>query len=91
MTKLPVISGKELIKAFEKIGFVFVRQKGSHVIMKHKDNRVVTIPLQKEIKKGTLKKESIEQIQTMYATEGLVPQGFATISENYKNLTGKTS
>ncbi|MEK7633852.1 MAG: type II toxin-antitoxin system HicA family toxin [Patescibacteria group bacterium] len=56
MPKLPVISGKELIKVFEKIGFVFIRQKGSHVIMKHQDNRVVTIPLQKEIKKGTLKK-----------------------------------
>lgn len=56
MPKLPVVSGKELIKAFEKIGFVFIRQKGSHVIMKHQDNRVVTIPLQKEIKKGTLKK-----------------------------------
>ena len=56
MPKLPVISGKELIKVFEKIGFLFIRQKGSHVIMKHQDNRVVTIPLQKEIKKGTLKK-----------------------------------
>ena len=56
MPKLPVISGKELIKVFEKIGFVFIRQKGSHVIMKHQDNLVVTIPLQKEIKKGTLKK-----------------------------------
>jgi len=45
MPKLPVISGKELIKAFGKIGFVFIRQKGSHVIMKHQDNRVVMIPL----------------------------------------------
>ena len=56
MPKLPVISGKELIKAFEKIDFSFIRQKGSHVIMKHQDGRVVTIPLHKVIKKGTLKK-----------------------------------
>ncbi len=56
MPKLPVISGKELIKTFERIGFIFIRQKGSHVIMKHQDGRSVTIPLQKEIKKGTLKK-----------------------------------
>ncbi len=56
MPKLPVVSGKELIKAFEKIGFYFVRQRGNHVIMKHKDGRIVTIPLKKEIKKGTLKK-----------------------------------
>jgi predicted RNA binding protein YcfA (HicA-like mRNA interferase family) len=56
MPKLPVVSGKELIKAFEKIGFEYIRQKGDHVIMKHTDGRVVTIPLHKEIKKGTLKK-----------------------------------
>jgi len=33
------------------------------------------------------KKESIDQIQTILANENLVPQGFATVSENYKNLT----
>lgn len=37
------------------------------------------------------KKESIDQIQTILANENLVPQGFATVSENYKNLTGKTA
>ncbi len=37
------------------------------------------------------KKESVEQIQTLYAAEGLVPNGFATVVENYKNLTGKTA
>ncbi|PIP14593.1 hypothetical protein COW98_02100 [Candidatus Roizmanbacteria bacterium CG22_combo_CG10-13_8_21_14_all_35_9] len=56
MPKLPVVSGKELIKVFGKIGFLFVRQRGDHVIMKHQDGRIVTIPLKKEIKKGTLKK-----------------------------------
>jgi len=56
MPKLPVVSGKELIKVFGKIGFLFVRQRGDHVIMKHQDGRIVTVPLKKEIKKGTLKK-----------------------------------
>jgi len=56
MPKLPIVSGKELIKVFGKIGFQFVRQRGDHVIMKHQDGRIVTIPLKKEIKKGTLKK-----------------------------------
>jgi len=56
MPKLPVVSGKKLIKALEEIGFDFIRQRGDHVIMKHNDGRVVTIPLKKEIKKGTLKK-----------------------------------
>ncbi len=29
--KLPVVSGKEVIKALQKTGFVAIRQKGSHV------------------------------------------------------------
>ena len=45
MPKLPIVSGQEAIKALEKIGFQIVRQKGSHVRMKHEDNRVVTIPV----------------------------------------------
>lgn len=49
MPKLPVVSGKELIKALGKMGFLFVRQRGDHVIMKHSDERVVTIPLKKEV------------------------------------------
>ena len=47
MPKLPVVSGKELIKALTKIGFLFIRQRGNHVIMKNPDGRVVTIPLKK--------------------------------------------
>lgn len=31
--KLPVVSGRELIKFFEKRGFDQVRQRGSHIIM----------------------------------------------------------
>ncbi len=31
MSKLPVVSGKECIKALEKIGFVMFRQRGSHL------------------------------------------------------------
>ncbi|NOR46560.1 MAG: addiction module toxin, HicA family, partial [Methanosarcinaceae archaeon] len=33
--KLPVISGKEAVKAFEKLGYAPVRQTGSHIRMKH--------------------------------------------------------
>jgi predicted RNA binding protein YcfA (HicA-like mRNA interferase family) len=31
MPKLPVVSGKDMIRALEKDGFLIVRQKGSHV------------------------------------------------------------
>ena len=33
MASLPIVSGREALKAFEKIGFIFHRQKGSHMPM----------------------------------------------------------
>ncbi len=58
MAKLPNPTGEELIAALQKIGFCVVRQKGSHVRMKHEDNRVVSIPVhaRKTIGKGLLLK-----------------------------------
>lgn len=58
MPKLPNVTASELIAALEKIGFLVVRQKGSHVRMKHEDGRVVTIPVHagKDIGKGLLLK-----------------------------------
>jgi predicted RNA binding protein YcfA (HicA-like mRNA interferase family) len=58
MAKLPNATGEELIAALQKVGFCVVRQKGSHVRMKHEDNRVVSIPAhaQKTIGKGLLLK-----------------------------------
>lgn len=58
MAKLPSPTGEELIAALQKIGFSVVRQKGSHVRMKHEDNRVVSIPVhaRKTIGKGLLLK-----------------------------------
>lgn len=56
MPKLPVVSGKDLVKIFAKLDFVFVSQQGSHIKMKHPDGRTAIIPNHKVIKKGTLKK-----------------------------------
>lgn len=58
MAKLPSITGEELIVALQKIGFCVVRQKGSHIRMKHEDNRVVSIPVhaRKTVGKGLLLK-----------------------------------
>jgi predicted RNA binding protein YcfA (HicA-like mRNA interferase family) len=53
MVKLPVISGKRLIKALEDDGFVIVRQKGSHISLKKENFRSV-VPLHSELAKGTL-------------------------------------
>lgn len=52
--KLPVLSGREIIKALSKAGFKPVRQKGSHVFLKHEDGRRTVVPLHDEINKSTL-------------------------------------
>ena len=58
MPKLPVLSGKEVIKILSKIGYAHVRTKGSHAIMnKTIEGKKITIPvpLHSELAKGTLK------------------------------------
>ncbi len=57
MPKLPVVSGKELIAALKKAGFVEVRQKGSHVSLQKVTPEAIyktVVPLHKELAKGTL-------------------------------------
>jgi len=54
--KLPTISGEELIKILvKKVQYSVHRQKGSHVILTHPSKKLITVPLHKEIKIGTLK------------------------------------
>jgi len=54
MSRLPVVSGSELIKYLFKKGFVPVRRKGSHVLLRSSDSRRVTVPLHNELDRGTL-------------------------------------
>jgi predicted RNA binding protein YcfA (HicA-like mRNA interferase family) len=44
MSKLPLISAKDLIKILLKLGFELKRQKGSHKFFHHKDGRTSVIP-----------------------------------------------
>jgi len=53
VAKLPVLSGKELIKALKKNGFQVVRQKGSHVSLQRGAYKTV-VPLHDDLAKGTL-------------------------------------
>ncbi|UCE73270.1 MAG: type II toxin-antitoxin system HicA family toxin [Methanomassiliicoccales archaeon] len=55
MTKLPVISGKKLIKILTKIGYYIRDQKGSHVHLRHPIRKPLTIPAHKTIARGTLR------------------------------------
>jgi predicted RNA binding protein YcfA (HicA-like mRNA interferase family) len=54
-SKLPSLKPREVVKVLEKLGFVFVRQKGSHRIYV-KGNIGIIIPYHnKDLKKGTLR------------------------------------
>ena len=56
--KLPVVSGLNCIRALEKIGYVVVRQRGSHIRLKNKSGELppVTVPDHLELRPGLLKK-----------------------------------
>jgi predicted RNA binding protein YcfA (HicA-like mRNA interferase family) len=57
VSKLRRVSGKETIAALERLGFVQVRQRGSHVVLRKKEARGdigCVVPLHKELAVGTL-------------------------------------
>jgi predicted RNA binding protein YcfA (HicA-like mRNA interferase family) len=45
MTKLPSLTGKDIISIFKKLGFEIKRQKGSHVFLQHPDGRATVVPI----------------------------------------------
>ena len=51
--KLPLLSGEDLVKYLSKQGFDVKRQTSSHVVVQ-KEWRVFSVPLHRELKKGTL-------------------------------------
>jgi predicted RNA binding protein YcfA (HicA-like mRNA interferase family) len=58
MARLPIPKAREVIEALEKAGFQAVRQRGSHVRLKHPDGRVTSVPihLREDIDRRLLKK-----------------------------------
>ncbi len=59
MARIPRISAKKIIKAFEKIGYRQTRQRGSHIRLSHSDyskRKPFTIPNHKIVKVGLLQK-----------------------------------
>ena len=53
MPKLPHVSGAVVVKALEKLGFMKLRQSGSHVIMR-RGSKGCVVPMHGEVKVGTL-------------------------------------
>jgi len=58
MPKLPVLGAHDLISALQRAGFEIIRQKGSHVRLRHPDGRVVTVPMHigHDLGRGLLRK-----------------------------------
>ncbi|MBI4823183.1 MAG: type II toxin-antitoxin system HicA family toxin [Nitrospirae bacterium] len=55
--KLPQISGQDLLKSLEKLGYQIVRQKGSHIRLRKvatTGEHNITVPNHKTLAKGTL-------------------------------------
>ena len=47
MTRLPSLTGEQVIKALGKTGFQVLRQRGSHIYLKHPDGRATVVPVHK--------------------------------------------
>jgi predicted RNA binding protein YcfA (HicA-like mRNA interferase family) len=56
MTGLPVVSGADAVKRFERAGWFVLRTRGSHVILAHPANRArLSIPQHRELDRGLLR------------------------------------
>ncbi len=45
MTRLPRLTGKEIVSVLRKLGFRTIRQRGSHIYLRHPDGRATVIPI----------------------------------------------
>lgn len=58
MPKMPRVSGRETVRALERLGFYVDRQRGSHAVLKRAaahGERGCVIPMHREIAAGTLR------------------------------------
>ena len=54
--RLPVISGREAARAFQSLGWRFMRQHGSHMILAREGSEAtLSVPDHRELAKGTLR------------------------------------
>lgn len=66
---LPVLSGREVVRVFESLGWEVVRQTGSHIILvKEGEVATLSVPDHREVAKGTLR--------SLIRTAGLTVQEF---------------
>lgn len=72
MARLPVLSGSEIVKAFQRAGWVVDRQRGSHVVMLKPDHIAsLSVPQHKELAPGTLR--------SLIRSAGMSVEGFVAL------------
>ena len=55
-SSLPVLSGREVVRVFESLGWQVARQSGSHIVMvKEGETATLSVPDHREVAKGTLR------------------------------------
>ena len=56
MSKPPLLTPREIIRAFKKIGYTIVHQKGSHIkLMNYETGMILIVPNHREVDRWTLK------------------------------------
>jgi len=56
---LPVVSGRQAVRAFTRLGYEVVRQRGSHLRLRHQNDPTrppLTVPDHRELKPGLLRR-----------------------------------
>ncbi len=53
--KLPILSGRQVVKALGIVGYTVHDQKGSHIHLRHPIKKPLTVPNHTEIARGTLR------------------------------------
>ena len=72
MSKLPQVSGAELVRALIKLGFTVRRQHGSHIILRRDDPFAQTVvPDHRQLDRGTLR--------SILRQSGIAPEDLAIL------------
>ena len=73
MARLPMLSGGEAVKVFERAGWTIDRQRGSHVILvKDGQPATLSVPDHKELAKGTPR--------SLIRAAGMTTEDFASLA-----------
>ena len=75
MPPIPILKPKEVVRAFENLGWEVARQRGSHIILtKEGEPATLSVPNHSEVARGTLR--------SLIAKAGLTMEEFLEALEN---------